>query len=139
MFNSDPIKIWIDDDKEHRKPPVDYNLWVFTVEEAMKAIIEHNGNIEAVSFDHDLGQGGETKKIMTWLEEHAMYNMVYPFKIQIHTANSVEKNNLYQGALFCYEKWKHFHPEFIHPRPVVIDYVTKVLQGMDGLGYKFDT
>jgi len=109
-------KIWIDD---VRSMPPDYDIWLKTVDDAKKFIIESqdtltrlfqkakNGSvwdaddwltyrlshIEFLDLDHDAGDyakyGGDYIRLLDWLEEKQ-----FKYPIKIHTMNVVARQNM---------------------------------------------
>lgn len=78
------MKIWIDD---LRKPSEDW--WWFgdsrTTIQFFEFFKKFGVEVEAVSFDHDLGGDDTTRPIVLWMAE----NDFWPEKCYVHTANPV--------------------------------------------------
>jgi hypothetical protein len=89
------MKLWIDD---VRQPPVGYDVWLRSVEEARLYIgvsekIKELKKVELIDIDHDAGEyaydGGDYIKLLDWLEETGRN---YP--IRIHSMNPVGVENM---------------------------------------------
>lgn len=79
------MKLWIDDLRPAPGPD-----WVIarTSEEALTVLRGFDGELEEVSFDHDLGGTDDTRRVLTWMVE----NDVWPRTVYVHTANPVGRN-----------------------------------------------
>ena len=61
-----------------------------TVEETINLLKKHNGNIDILSLDNDLGEGlPEGRKVLDWIDEQCYSNPDYilPDKIMVHSDN----------------------------------------------------
>lgn len=92
-----PIKIYLDD---LRFPPENEGWTIVrTVEETIELL--KNGDVEEISFDHDLGidEISNTVRIgmevLSWLEKEVAINgKVPPTNMQVHSANPVGRDNM---------------------------------------------
>lgn len=90
------MKLWVDD---IRKPSANW-IWAKSVTEAIRICMEHGlQNIEAISLDHDLGEGMMTGyDFMNWLEERVVIHKdAYP-TITAHTMNPVGRENILRAV-----------------------------------------
>lgn len=65
---------------------------VYTAQECIKFLQDHNGEIEVLSLDHDLGYCKDTGyTVCCWMEEEANTNdsFILPNHILVHSANPV--------------------------------------------------
>lgn len=85
------MKIWLDD---VRPMPQGYDLHVMTASEAI-AILER-GNVEEISFDHDLGddKDGTGYDVAKFIEKNAYLNHCPPPRWKVHSANPVGRENI---------------------------------------------
>lgn len=85
------VKIYLDD---LRLPPGPEWIVARTVEECQKVILDNWGNIELISFDHDLGidQNGicrDAQEIWNWLQEWMLDNHQYvEIPAILHSSNT---------------------------------------------------
>lgn len=92
------LRVFVDDDFEHRRPPSDEWEQVTTAHEAI-ALLETDRVIE-LSLDHDLGdeeEAGRGLDVVTWLAEQQELHgrIVWPRDgITVHTANAVGRDNI---------------------------------------------
>ncbi|MFH1903509.1 MAG: cyclic-phosphate processing receiver domain-containing protein [Candidatus Omnitrophota bacterium] len=88
----DKLKIWLDDERD----PKDWErpgwTWVKTATECIELL--KKGNVEEISFDHDLGEfNGKNEKtgydVIKWIEEEVFTNKDYlpPREMDAHSAN----------------------------------------------------
>ena len=83
------IKLWLDDNRDPKDPKIQNlfgstgdEVWVKTMDEAIKYILQ--GNVEFISFDHDLDNEGENPSEKTgydlanWIEEKAFDGTLNP-------------------------------------------------------------
>lgn len=109
------INLWLDDDKEHRRPPY-FGLcglhwtWVYTANEAIELLM--TGKVVYASLDHDLadehyfayhqGVAGDAESYKNCKEKTGMSvlqymedNNVFPvYGVRIHTMNPVAKQKM---------------------------------------------
>ena len=84
------MKLWLDDVRE----PVNKGWhWAKTGEEAIELLKQ--GAVEAVSFDHDLGESGISGyDVAKWIEEMAAHEGLDRITWKVHSANPVGKKNI---------------------------------------------
>lgn len=88
------MKLFIDDNRY----PVDFDEWV-VVRNARDAITEmklcadRGETLESVSYDHDLGEKGDIRKVVNWQSR----NGVRPRSASIHSSNPVGREWLYKA------------------------------------------
>lgn len=118
--------LWLDDDKEYRKPtqlcpnfgmkltwaegyfkpellhlPI---VWVETYEQFVNTIVE-KGMPEMVSFDNDLGQELEGKHCAKWLFNHCVNNDLEMPLFSVHSANPIAAKEIHN---ICEKDWKDY-------------------------------
>lgn len=101
------LRFWIDD---VRPAPADYWIWIKSVNEAKKAIMRYEFQMQKgpilLSLDHDAGDyakdGGDYIKLLDWLEENRFPNEDYYF--HIHSKNPVGANNM--RAILYHNGWQ---------------------------------
>jgi hypothetical protein len=84
------MKLWIDDE---RTPPNESWRWAKNYHDAMDCVRQaHDAgeDIEAISFDHDLGPGWTGLAVLNDL----LLDAVYPTMVIVHTRNSVGRKNI---------------------------------------------
>jgi hypothetical protein len=90
MTNSDPIRVWLDDDLVDRKAP---QGWVQVTTAADAIALLDTGRVVALSLDHDLGDDerfGRGIDVVNWLgEQQEVHDRpLWPEEgIKLHTAN----------------------------------------------------
>ena len=83
------MKLWIDD----LRPAPDGWRWVKTYESAISTIGE--GNVIAVSLDHDLGTEKTGYDILKWIEERVATRRKFKAPMmEVHSANPVGRLNM---------------------------------------------
>lgn len=98
------MKIYLDD---KRKTPKGYDIRTYTVEETIKAIQDHDGKIELLSLDNDLGTVKEGKEVMQWIEKQAYKNKIKPIEeIIFHTSNISAREEMRWASFNAYKYWK---------------------------------
>jgi hypothetical protein len=125
------MKIWLDD---KRLPLSGYALWATTAQECIDLLIKHEGQIESVSLDHDLGDvelTGEGNDVVKWLEEAAYYEKYPSVEIIVHTSNTPAATRMLQGACNAYRYWGFG----FNTNPKKIDY--DKVKGLVGLNPKW--
>lgn len=95
------MQIWLDDNRDPTNPDIQAKYpsaryyawtWVKTVPEAKQYI--ERGEVDAISFDNDLGLPEEGKHLATWIEDKAYYNKIKPMEWYVHSENSVAKDEI---------------------------------------------
>ena len=84
------IKIYLDDER----PTPDGYIRTYTVKETINLLIEHEGNVDILSLDNDLGEISkfnryeEGRQVARWLEEAVLTrNFIPPRRMRCHSAN----------------------------------------------------
>ena len=84
------MKLYLDD---IRTPPDDSWQVVRTAEEAIEIL--KTGKVNAMSFDHDLGEGKKTGyDVLVWIEREVFKKKMNPPKMKTHTQNPVGKEKM---------------------------------------------
>jgi hypothetical protein len=87
------MKIYLDDERETPEG------WarVYRPNEAINLL--KNGNVEAISLDHDLGddQKGTGYDVILWIEEAVATSGFIPPRIVVHSANPPAREKMAQG------------------------------------------
>jgi hypothetical protein len=97
------MKVWLDD--ERAAPPG----WahVRTVGNVIDLLIaeEPFGGVEAISLDHDLGDGNESGyEVLRWIESEVYHgNLARPPRLHVHTANPPARKRM-EAAIAAIEK-----------------------------------
>lgn len=100
------MRIWLDDIRPMQKG---FDLHVKTYDEAINVL--KSGNVQHISFDHDLGQGKTGYDVACWIESMAAKNKLKSLTWDIHSANPVGKGNI-MAAMFAAERlWAMFARE----------------------------
>ena len=96
-------KIFLDDE---RATPEGYTR-TFSVEQTIDLIKEHNGSIEVVSLDNDLGPGfRKGREVMKWIEEQAFHDTLLPIPhLLIHTGNTVAEDEMMRARFNAWKYW----------------------------------
>lgn len=90
------MRLWLDDERDPEDPIIQKDfgakpgmVWTKTAAEAITLL--QSGNVEYISFDHDLGlESAETGyEIAKWIEEQAYYNNIARMGWTVHSANPV--------------------------------------------------
>lgn len=96
------MKLWIDD---KRPMPDDYDIHVYTVEDAIQHISK--GIISHVGFDNDLGEGlREGYELACWIEEQAYYGNINSMTYSIQSDNSSARPRIRQAMENAIKFWK---------------------------------
>jgi hypothetical protein len=101
-----PIKIWLDDERNPIDHVGDDWIWVKTVPEYIALFQKHGlSNIFAISLDHDLGAGyAPGYDVLLWIEEQVgMNHQKSPQYIYIHTANPSARIKMMAARKKIYE------------------------------------
>lgn len=105
------FKVWVDDE---RSMPEDYNAWVKSLEDwwDLRRRLDMMGlEIDFVSFDHDLGNGGDAHDIAKEIEQDAYWGDIEPFEWKVHSANPVGAKKIRQAL----ENADRYWPRMSHP------------------------
>ena len=78
------LKVWLDDERPMRE---DCNLHVKTARHAIDLLSQ--GEVEYISFDHDLGMGKTGYDVANWIEEAVFRNNFPRIGWDVHSANPV--------------------------------------------------
>lgn len=97
--------VYLDDKRE---TPDGY-IRTFTVEETIELLIKHNGSVELVSLDNDLGTGfKEGREVMKWIEEQAFNNTLLPIPhLIVHSGNPVAQDEMTTARFNAWKFWKN--------------------------------
>lgn len=83
------VNIFLDD---LRKAP-DGFLHVRSYDECVQALLDHNGSVNALCLDNNLGKGNKTGgDVAVWMIRN---DIIFPKTIYIHTANFAERSFIY--------------------------------------------
>ena len=86
------MKLFVGDTRE--VPDGTWTL-VRTAKEAITLLQEHEGEIEEISLDHDLGEGLDGYHLLKWIEAKVFLHSYKPPGIMlVHSANPVGKANM---------------------------------------------
>ena len=97
------MKIWLDDQIDTvRKPPKGW-IGVKSAIKACKLIKE--GNVEEISFDHDLGTIFTGHTVAKFIEKLAYFNKIKEIKWDIHSANPVGRKNIESTMISAKRFW----------------------------------
>ena len=91
--------VWLDDERDPCDPntqklfgSIGNEVWVKSSVEAINLL--KNGDVQEISLDHDLGEGGTGMEVARWIEEEAFFERIQPLKWRIHSANPVGVDNM---------------------------------------------
>jgi hypothetical protein len=92
------IKVWLDD---IRPMPKEYDTHVKTAKEAIRLLA--SGQVEMISFDHDLGpaEAGTGYEVAKELERMVYDGLIKMPKWALHTANPVGRENMRKALLMA--------------------------------------
>lgn len=91
------MRIYLDDVR-----PAPHGWSVARTFEEFKGLIESSKQIEAISFDHDMGSGEPTGyDIIKWLSENRPELLIGQTELTTHSANSVGRENIDTYIDFC--------------------------------------
>ena len=94
--------VWLDD---VRPMPEDYTVWAKTCEEAIDAL--KTGQVTAMSFDHDLGEGMRTGyDVAKWVEAEAYAGRLNPFSWFVHPDNPAGAKRIRAAMTKACEYWE---------------------------------
>lgn len=100
-----PIRLWIDDERPPHDPT--WN-WMRTSWEALRFWQCNHKHIVEISFDHDLGEGGDTRDLAQHILAAAMQGYAQPARWYVHSANPVGKEWLESTLARADQYWRHF-------------------------------
>jgi hypothetical protein len=90
------MKIWLDD----LRPAPDHTWTAVTTPSAAIGLLE-SGEVEVISFDHDLGFEGKTEltgySVLLWIEEAVALRGFSPPEMLVHSANPPGHERLLRG------------------------------------------
>lgn len=99
-FAGTPIKLWLDDER----PAPSGWVRVYRAEDTVRLLSRYP--VEAVSLDHDLGEGLlEGYHVMEYLESEAYAGRGVPKEIHIHTSNPPARHRM-EAALEQIERFR---------------------------------
>jgi len=103
------MKIWLDDQINDMSCPNRHTpegfIGVDNAEEAIKMI--ESGNVEYISFDHDLGDNVKTGyDVALVIEELAYFGKINKIEWDIHSANPVGADNIKKAMISAERFWK---------------------------------
>lgn len=95
------MKLWVDDER------VSPNGWVWakTYKEAIDWL--NTGDVDALSLDHDLGEGMTGYDVAKWIEEMASSGAIDSMVWRVHSANPVGKQNIEAAMRSADNFWAH--------------------------------
>lgn len=76
------MRLWVDD----LRPAPEGWTWAIDSHDAIVNLLSYPGEIDEISFDHDLGDGDTTRKVILWMCEN---DIPWPAIVRVHTANPV--------------------------------------------------
>ncbi len=86
------MKLWLDDERDPTTRKIQENfgaepdmVWVKTYWAAISYLKE--GNVEFISFDHDLGTTQTGYDVAKWIEEQAFSGVLPPLTWDVHSMN----------------------------------------------------
>ena len=95
----DKLKIWLDDERDPENWEHSGWTWVKTATECIEIL--KKGNVEEISFDHDLGEiNGKQEKtgydVVRWIEAEVFNNPNYlpPQEMDAHSSNFGGHNDI---------------------------------------------
>src|SRR5262245_52917063 len=96
------MRLWIDDE---RPPPDNTWTWAKTASAAYNIWSMHEP--EEISFDHDLGNGGDTRVLATSILGMAQSGQRQPPRWYVHSANPVGAEYLTSVLERADRYWRH--------------------------------
>ena len=94
------LRLWIDDERPMREG---FDVHAKTAEEAISILSQ--GNVEHVSFDHDLGGEKTGNDVAKWIEEQAYVNDFPKITWDVHSANPPGAANIRAAMNSCERIW----------------------------------
>jgi len=118
------ISLWLDDNRDPSDPKIQElfgakgdEIWVKTVDEAMKYI--NAGNVDFISFDHDLDNEGERPSEKTgydlakWIEEGAFDGSIGQMGWNVHSRNPVGAKGIVDAMTNADRFWEEKEDELV--------------------------
>ena len=91
------MKVWLDD----LRPAPNETWTAVTIPSAAITLLE-SGEVELISFDHDLGYEGEKElsgyEVLLWIEEAVVLRGFKPPEMRVHSANPPGHERLLRGS-----------------------------------------
>ena len=111
------MNVWLDDERDPNDPIIQYKfgaepsmVWVKTAHTAIQIL--KSGNVEYMSFDHDLGPGAGTGyEVAKWVEEQAYYGGIPRFTWTVHSANPEGSKKIVQAMQSAERFWREHEKE----------------------------
>lgn len=96
VLTAKSLRVWLDD----RREPEPGWIWVKTPEAAIGLL--ETGEVEAISFDHDLGYDEAGREmsgydVLLWIEEAVALRGFKPPEMTVHSANPPGHERLLRG------------------------------------------
>jgi|SRR3989338_1686264 len=107
------MKIYLDD----KRDIPDGWVGARSATEFIKIILSNHNDIEAISFDNDLGAGMEGWEILKWISEQFPELFRPEIDIEIHSANSSARENMEGKLIFYREHWNELVEAKDKPSP----------------------
>jgi hypothetical protein len=95
------IKIWLDDIRP--MPKEGYDLWCKTAQECLQAV--KSGNVDYISFDHDLANSLTGYWVATNIEDMAYFGRVNRIGWDVHSDNPAGRRNITQAMESAERFW----------------------------------
>jgi hypothetical protein len=103
------MKLWLDDQCDiigERMPP---KGWVGTKSAITACALIKSGEVEAISFDHDLGTLLTGYTVAKFIEKHAYIGDIPKIKYwEIHSANPVGRDNIVRAMNNADKFWREW-------------------------------
>ena len=94
------IRIWLDD---VRPMPEEYALWCKTAQECLEAV--KTGNVDYISFDHDLGDPLTGYWVATNIEDMAYLHKINRIGWDVHSDNPAGRKNIDAAMESAWRIW----------------------------------
>lgn len=105
------MQLWLDDKRnpqdhliQREFGAVEGMVWVKTVDEAKEYIKQ--GNVDYISFDHDLSTPQTGYDLAKWIEEQAFLGVIAPIIWCIHSQNMVGRANIDRAMRNADKYWR---------------------------------
>lgn len=110
------MKMWLDDIRPVPFPPRDgrycypfdenapYELHAINAAQAIAAI--NTGEVDFISFDHDLGEGLTGYDVAKHIEEGAHNGTINPIRYKVHSANPVGSDKIHAAMESAWRAWQ---------------------------------